>query len=109
MRIPECEILIPTIPVKSHIRSGDFFKIISAMETGAEHGMWTWQRYQGWPENKKTWHYPSSEEKPDSEPSESVPLPIAAPAPRAAGKADAEPKPSPSSPTPRTPNHSPIE
>src|SRR5438552_1336680 len=74
MRIPECEILIPTIPVKSHIRSGDFFKIISAMETGAEHGMWTWQRYQNWIESRKTWHVPTPDEKPDTEPAEIVPV-----------------------------------
>src|SRR5438132_13545701 len=33
LRVPECEILIPTNPVKAHIRSRDFFKIISALET----------------------------------------------------------------------------
>src|ERR1041385_6590680 len=38
MRVPECEILIPTIPIKSFIRSGDFFKIISSLEMGAEYG-----------------------------------------------------------------------
>src|SRR5437762_2716810 len=34
--VPECEILIPTNPVKAHIRNRDFFKIISALETGGE-------------------------------------------------------------------------
>src|SRR5712672_598574 len=48
MRVPECEILIPTIPIKSFIRNGDFFKIITTLETGAEHGMWTFTRYQTW-------------------------------------------------------------
>src|SRR6185503_7661294 len=68
MRVPECEILISSIPVKSFIRNGDFFKIISALETGAEHGMWTWHRYQTWLENKTVWHFPDPQEKPDSEP-----------------------------------------
>ena len=36
IRVPECEVLIPTNPVKAHIRNRDFFKIISALETGAE-------------------------------------------------------------------------
>src|SRR5438045_1401375 len=48
MRVPECETLIPTIPIKSFIRSGDFFKIVSSLEMGAENGMWTFQRYQTW-------------------------------------------------------------
>src|SRR6266516_2015539 len=59
IRVPECEILVSTHAVKNFIRTGDFFKVISAIETGAEHGMWTFQRYQSWIENKKNWHIPS--------------------------------------------------
>ena len=59
--------LAPTMAVKSHIRSGDFFKIISAIETGAEHGMWTYLRYQTWIENRKTWYIPTDTEVSDSE------------------------------------------
>jgi twitching motility protein PilT len=85
MRVPECEILIPTIPIKSFIRNGDFFKIITTLETGAEHGMWTFARYQTWLENKKVWHFPDPSEKPDSDPAETVPitapLPVSKPAP----------------------------
>jgi len=53
IRIPELEILVPTIPVKNYIRNGDFFKIIQTMETGAEQGQWTWQRYGTWLESKR--------------------------------------------------------
>src|SRR5207245_9911039 len=42
--VPECEVLIPSNPVKAHIRNRDFFKISSALEIGAEHGMWTFPR-----------------------------------------------------------------
>jgi len=73
IRVPECEILLPTMAIKNFVRVGDFFKISSAMETGAEHGMYTFQRYQTWLENKKNWHVPSGEEKADSEPSEASP------------------------------------
>src|SRR3989449_992565 len=38
IRVPECEILMATHAVKNFIRNRDFFKIISALETGAEHG-----------------------------------------------------------------------
>ena len=44
--VPECEILTATTPVKTFIRNRDFFKIQNALETGAEHGMWTFTRYR---------------------------------------------------------------
>ena len=58
MRVPECEILMPTNPVKAHIRNRDFFKMASVLETGADHGMWTFQRYRTWLEKKTSWHSP---------------------------------------------------
>jgi len=67
IRVPECEILLSTMAVKNFIRTGDFFKIISAIETGAENGMWTYQRYQNWLDNRKSWHLPAAEESAESE------------------------------------------
>src|SRR5882762_6590554 len=68
IRLPECEIMIPTHSVKNHIRNAEFFKIISALETGAEHGMWTYQRYQTWMEIKKNWFVPTETETAEIEP-----------------------------------------
>jgi twitching motility protein PilT len=87
MLVPECEILLPSIPVKAHIRNGDFFKIVQAMETGADQGMWTFPRYQTWMENKRSWRMAEPGEQADSEPAgaaAALPLPPLAPAPRAA-------------------------
>src|SRR6266545_4383489 len=68
IRVPECEILIPTNPVKAHIRNRDFFKIISALETGGEQGMWTFQRYGTWLEKRTNWYVPEQHpETPDSD------------------------------------------
>jgi len=68
IRVPECEILIPTNPVKAHIRNRDFFKIISALETGGEQGMWTFQRYSTWLEKRTNWFIPEQHpETPDSD------------------------------------------
>ncbi len=68
IRVPECEILIPTNPVKAHIRNRDFFKIISALETGGEQGMWTFQRYGTWLEKRTNWYVPEQNpEAPDSD------------------------------------------
>src|SRR5580693_5487435 len=56
MQVPECEVLIPTHAVKNFIRRGEFFKLMTVMETGAEQGMWTYARYRTWLDNRKTWH-----------------------------------------------------
>lgn len=58
IRVPECEILVPTHLIKHFIRNREFFKIISVMETGADHGMWTLPRYRSWPERRTNWHTP---------------------------------------------------
>ncbi len=71
IRVPECEILMASHAVKNFIRTRDFFKIASALETGAEHGMWSFQRYRSWLENRKQWFIPGqSGEVADSEPPE---------------------------------------
>jgi twitching motility protein PilT len=78
MRVPECEILVATHAVQNFIRNRDFFKIISAIETGAEHGMWSFQRYSKWLENRTGLFMPGQNpEPPDSDPTEAslAPLP----------------------------------
>lgn len=62
IRVPECEILMSNTAVKNHIRNGDFFKLVSAIEVGAESGMWTWHRYQTWLDRRKDWHVPKAED-----------------------------------------------
>jgi twitching motility protein PilT len=72
--VPECEILMATHAVKNFIRTREFFKVITAIETGADHGMWTFQRYAKWLETRGNFFIPGqAAEPPDSEPSESLP------------------------------------
>src|SRR3989475_622892 len=67
IRVPECEILMATHAVKNFIRNRDFFKIISAIEAGGEHGMWSFQRYRSWLESRTNWQIPGENvETPDS-------------------------------------------
>lgn len=74
IRVPECEIMVATHAVRNFIRNRDFFKIVSAIETGADHGMWSFQRYRSWLENRSNWHIPGqTPEAPDSEPADSAP------------------------------------
>ena len=58
IRVPECEILLGTTAVRSIIRQGQFFKLVSAMETGAGQGMWTKARYRRWLDARSDWHLP---------------------------------------------------
>ncbi len=72
IRVPECEILIATHAIKNFIRNRDFFKIISSLETGAEHGMWSFQRYRTWLDNRKGWHLPNDSEPAENDASEPI-------------------------------------
>ncbi|MBT5708497.1 MAG: PilT/PilU family type 4a pilus ATPase [Verrucomicrobia bacterium] len=56
MRLPECEILRSNHAVKAHLRSGELFKLKSALETGADHGMWTFERYNRWLSQRKEFY-----------------------------------------------------
>ncbi len=72
--VPECEILMATHAVKNFIRTREFFKVITAIETGADHGMWTFQRYAKWLETRGNFFIPGQNaEPPDGEPAESLP------------------------------------
>jgi twitching motility protein PilT len=74
IRVPECEILMATHAVKNFVRSRDFFKIASSLETGAEHGMWSFQRYRNWLDNRGNWCLPGQSPEPlDNEPAETRP------------------------------------
>ncbi len=73
IRVPECEILMPSHAVKSFIRNRDFFKIVSSLETGTEHGMWTFHRYRTWLDHRTNWYRPGEHpEPPDTEAAEPV-------------------------------------
>lgn len=89
IRVPECEVLMATHAVKNAIRNREFFKLASALETGAEHGMWTFLRYRTWLDNRKTWHIPDETESAEGEPPEVNPvvsLPPMSPGPRSRDK-----------------------
>ena len=78
LRVPECEVLMGSTPVKSIIRQGHFYKIPSAIETGAADGCWSFPRYADWLGRKTDWSQPS----PTPEESPATPVPESAPEPR---------------------------
>ena len=82
IRVPECEILTPTHAVKTFIRTREFFRIAGALETGADHDMWSFQRYARWLDSRTNWFVPGNNpEPPDSETADAVPsvIPLSAP------------------------------
>ena len=86
IRVPECEILLPTHSIKAFIRNRDFFKIVSALETGGDHGMWTFSRYRTWMEKRTNWFIPGTESEAgetefaeSARPADLPPLPTPAP------------------------------
>jgi twitching motility protein PilT len=74
IRVPECEIMVPTNAIKNYIRTRDFFKIASALETGAEHDMWAFQRYCKWLDGRTQWFIPS--QNPDPTEPDAVEAPV---------------------------------
>lgn len=46
--VPECELLMTSANVKAMVRAGQFFKLPSALETGAADGSLTFARYADW-------------------------------------------------------------
>jgi twitching motility protein PilT len=79
MRLPECEVLMATHAVKNFIRNRDFFKIMSAIETGAEHGMWSFPRYKTWMENRTNWFSGAGDLEASEGDSSETSAPLAAP------------------------------
>ena len=79
LRLPECEILRSTPSVKAFIRNRDFFKLPQALETGAESGMWSFERYQAWMSKRTQWHLPSADDEapePEEAAGSGAPLPV---------------------------------
>jgi len=93
MRVPECEILLATHAVKNFIRTREFFKISTALETGADNDMWTFQRYAKWLDGRTQWFVPGqSPEPPDSEMPDIAPSPLPPPVAVKPGRSVAVPK-----------------
>jgi twitching motility protein PilT len=72
IRLPECEVLMPTHAVKNFIRRSEFYQINSVVETGADHGMWTFARYRSWMANRRDWYIPPKDQR-DQMADEAVP------------------------------------
>src|SRR5580704_1596998 len=60
LRVPRCEILLPSSGAKGTIRTGNFSQIANVLQSGGDEGMWTFDRYQRWVEQVTDWVRPPS-------------------------------------------------
>src|SRR5579862_8465651 len=59
LRVPRCELLLASQAARGTIRSGNFSQLSNVIQSGGEDGMWSFDRYQRWMSQHKTWVRPS--------------------------------------------------
>ncbi|HEY3853519.1 MAG TPA: PilT/PilU family type 4a pilus ATPase [Verrucomicrobiae bacterium] len=79
--IPECEILMATLPIRNFIRTREFFKIMTSLETGAEFGMWTFQRYRSWIDKRANFNYAARDVEVEEDEAVATKTPVSVPTP----------------------------
>lgn len=60
LRVPHCEVMVANSAIRATIRGGQMSQLASAIQTGGEDGMWSFDRYQRWIEQKRDWVRPKS-------------------------------------------------
>jgi twitching motility protein PilT len=64
LRVPRCEILLPSSGARGTIRAGNFSQIPNVLQSGGDEGMWTFDRYQRWMDQVTDWARPSADTAP---------------------------------------------
>jgi twitching motility protein PilT len=93
LRVPRCEMLLASSAVRGTLRAGQFSQIPNVIVAGGEDGMWTFDRYQRWMEQKTDWVRPARVRTPASgEAVEAVSVSRTPPRPTASGAKRAAPQ-----------------
>lgn len=58
--VPRCEVLTASSGARGTIRAGQFSQIANVLQAGGEDGMWSYDRYQRWMQQKRDWVVPSA-------------------------------------------------
>jgi len=92
LRVPRCEILLPSSGARGTIRAGNFSQIPNVLQSGGDEGMWTFDRYQRWMDQVNDWARPSADTagyatRAPARPAASRATPGLAPAPAVSGAA----------------------
>jgi twitching motility protein PilT len=61
VRVPRCEILLPTSGARGTIRAGNFSQIPNVLQSGGDEGLWTYDRYHRWMQQVGEWVRPSTD------------------------------------------------
>ena len=64
LHVPRCEMLLASSGARGTLRAGQFSQIANVILAGGEDGMWTFDRYQRWMEQKTDWVRPTRERTP---------------------------------------------
>jgi twitching motility protein PilT len=84
LRVPHCELLLASTSARGTIRAGTFSQLANVIQSGGEEGMWSFDRYGRWIEQRTDWvRETSAVEDVRAAAPASAPLSTAAP-PRAA-------------------------
>src|SRR5271165_4495786 len=59
LRVPRCEILLPSSGARGTIRAGNLSQLTNVLQSGGEEGMWTFERYQRWMDQMTDWVRPA--------------------------------------------------
>ncbi|MBC7397814.1 MAG: Flp pilus assembly complex ATPase component TadA, partial [Bdellovibrionales bacterium] len=59
IRVPVLEIMMGSTAIKASIRSGAISQLTSAIQTGGDDGMYSFDRYRRWVDQKKDWVSPA--------------------------------------------------
>lgn len=58
VRVPECEVLVGSTAARAVVRMGQLHKLSTVLQTGAEQGQWTRERYRRWLDERSDWTLP---------------------------------------------------
>jgi twitching motility protein PilT len=58
LSVPRCELLLASSGARGAIRSGNFSQLANVLQSGAEEGMWSFDRYHRWIEQVSDWARP---------------------------------------------------
>jgi twitching motility protein PilT len=101
LRVPRCELLLPSSGARGTIRSGNFSQLANVLQSGGDEGMWTFDRYQRWIEQVSDWARPAPASPPPADSRPPTFVSRAAPArPAPASRPLAAAKPAASNPAP---------
>jgi twitching motility protein PilT len=66
--VPRCELLLGSSSAKGTIRAGTFSQLANVIQSGGEEGMWSFDRYGRWIEQRADWPRASAIPVPSSAP-----------------------------------------